>query len=421
MTTTRPPLHLAACLDGAGGHPAAWREPDADPAGLYSAAYWAGLAEVAEGGLLDFVTIEDSFTVQSSRADGPDGRTDRVRGRLDAALVAARIAPLSKRIGLVPTVTTAHTEPFHVSKAIATLDYVSAGRAGWQVQPGGLGGEAALFGRRDIPGVDPHGTAGPQSRAVITGLFDEARDHVDVVRRLWDSWEDGAEIRDAPSGRFVDRKKLHHIDFEGAHFSVRGPSITPRPPQGQPVVATLARHPIAYDFAGRAADVVFVTPDDPEQAAAMLAEIRTAQEDAGRADATVHVFADLVVFLDDDPGAAGDRKKRLDETAGSAYVPDAPVFIGTPCDLVEQLLAWQEAGLSGFRLRPGALPHDLTAVTRGLVPELQARGAFRRGYSGGGLRGRLGLGRATNRFAVDRFGADPAQPRSTKRRETDAP
>ena len=89
----------------------------------------------AERGLLDFVTIEDGFGLQSTSRTEPDGRTDQVRGRLDAVLIAARVAPLTRHIGLVPTAVVTHTEPFHISKAIATLDYVSTGRAG----PAGAG------------------------------------------------------------------------------------------------------------------------------------------------------------------------------------------------------------------------------------------------------------------------------------------
>ncbi|MFD0889842.1 LLM class flavin-dependent oxidoreductase, partial [Streptosporangium algeriense] len=130
-------LHLAVALDGAGWHPAAWRDPAASPKELFTAAYWAGLVAEAERGLLDFVTIEDTLALQTTRLDGPDGRTDQVRGRFDAVLLASRIAPLSRYIGLVPTVTTTHTEPFHVAGALATLDHVSGGRAGWRVQLSG--------------------------------------------------------------------------------------------------------------------------------------------------------------------------------------------------------------------------------------------------------------------------------------------
>src|ERR1700679_3238514 len=129
-----PPLHLAVALDGAGWHPAACREPDARPPELFSPGYWVDLVQEAERGLLDFVTIEDSLALQSTRRRELDERTDQVRGRLDAVLVAARVAPRTSAIGLVPVATTTHTEPFHVSKSIATLDYVSNGRAGLQAR-----------------------------------------------------------------------------------------------------------------------------------------------------------------------------------------------------------------------------------------------------------------------------------------------
>ncbi len=126
-------LHLAVALDGAGWHPAAWRAPDARPGELFSAGYWSDLAREAEAGALDFLTIEDSLGLQTAgRFASPDDRTDQVRGRLDAVLTAARIAPHTTRIGLVPTAVTTHTEPFHLSTSIATLDYVSEGRAGWR-------------------------------------------------------------------------------------------------------------------------------------------------------------------------------------------------------------------------------------------------------------------------------------------------
>jgi alkanesulfonate monooxygenase SsuD/methylene tetrahydromethanopterin reductase-like flavin-dependent oxidoreductase (luciferase family) len=396
-------LHLAFALDGAGWHPAAWREPDAPAAAeLLSAGYWVDQVRRAQAGLVDFVTIEDSFAIQSSRLDRPDERTDLVRGRLDAALVAARVAPLTEHIGVVPTISTTHTEPFHISKSLATLDYVSTGRAGWRVQVGGQGGEADLFGRRELPRIeDPREyVENPDVQAVFDGLFEEAADHVEAVRRLWDSWEDDAEIRDAATGRFIDRDKLHYIDFEGARFSVRGPSITPRPPQGQPVVAALAHASVPFRFAARSADVVFTTPLDVEEIGPIVAEIRAAQHAAGRGAETVHVFADLVVFLDETDAAAADRKARLDETAGAPYVSDALVFTGTPAGLADLLAAWQQAGLGGFRLRPGTVPHDLAAVSRGLVPELQARGVFRRAYTNSTLRELLGLKRPANRYAA---------------------
>ncbi|WP_236788911.1 LLM class flavin-dependent oxidoreductase [Amycolatopsis sp. GM8] len=350
-------LRLAAALDGAGWHPAAWRAPDARPGELFTARYWADLAAEAERGLLDFVTIEDSLGPQTDR-------TDRVQGRLDAVLIASRIAPLTRHLGFIPTIVTTHTEPFHISKAIATLDYVSSGRGGVRVRISAQQSESDHFGRRQVPAHEE--------------LFDEAADYVEVVRRLWDSWEDDAEIRDAATGRFVDRDKLHYIDFEGRFFSVKGPSITPRPPQGQPPVAVLAHVPVAYRLAERSADVVFVTePEAPVQGPL--------------------VFTDLVVFFGDSEQEAEERKARLDAIAGAEYRSDAEIFVGTPAQLADRLL---DHGAFGYRLRPAVLPHDLTAITRGLVPELQRRGAFRREYEANTLRGLLGLDRPANRYAA---------------------
>ncbi|MFG1703721.1 LLM class flavin-dependent oxidoreductase [Nonomuraea sp. M3C6] len=379
-------LHLAVALDGAGWHPAAWRDPAVRARELFGLRHWAGLVAEAERGLLDFVTMEDALGLQSTPLDGPDERTDQVHGRFDAVLLAASLAPLTTNLGLVPTATTTHTEPFHVAIGIASLDHVSLGRAGWRVQVSGRGTEAAHFGRREIPALD---------HQLIEELFGEAADAVEVARRLWDSWEDDAEIRDVATGRFIDRDKLHYIDFAGARFSVKGPSITPRPPQGQPVVAVLDHggSRVPYELPARAADVVFVTPHSPDGAAAIVEQVRSVQQ------RPLKVFADLLVFVGDDAEA---RKARLDELAGAELASDAYVFAGTADELADLLLDWREAGIQGYRLRPGAIPRDLEAITRQLVPALQARDAFRSRYEAGTLRGHLGLPQPVNRYALQK-------------------
>ncbi len=365
-------IHLAVALDGAGWHPAAWRERTARPDELLDARYWTDVITEAERGLLDFVTIEDGLGV-------PTPRTNEVVGRPDAVLVAARVAPLTSRIGLMPTVIATHTEPFHISKAIATLDYVSEGRAGVRVKVSASADEARHFGRREMPLVNPP----------VADLMSETADYIEVVRRLWDSWEDDAEIRDVATGRFVDREKLHYIDFTGPHFSVKGPSITPRPPQGQPVVGVLGHADPVYQLIASSADIGFVTPRDAADARLIIASI----------GAPVHVFADLVVFLGSTVDEAAERKARMDERAGYVYTSDATVFTGTPKQLAGLLIDWAESGLAGFRLRPGAIPDDLTFITRELVPELQRRGVFRDAYEAETFRGLLGLPRPASRYA----------------------
>jgi alkanesulfonate monooxygenase SsuD/methylene tetrahydromethanopterin reductase-like flavin-dependent oxidoreductase (luciferase family) len=358
-------LHLAVALDGYGWHPQAWRatlRSDPGTASVLSGGYWADLAVTAERGLLDFLTIDDTLMPQPGRRERIDPR--RLAGRGDAVLVAARIAPATHHIGLIPVATVTHTEPFHVSKSIATLDYVSHGRAGWQARVSVTAHEAALFGRRDAAQIP---------------LFDEAREYVDVVRRLWDSWEDDAVIRDVTTGRYVDTDKLHYIDFAGKYLSVKGPSITPRPPQGQPVVAALAHAGPVYEFAAAGADIVFITPMDGASLRSILDEVHAA------GGARLKVFADVAVSFDGD----------------ADFRSDAVVFGGSATELVDLLLDWQRLGVDGARLRPAVNVTDLPVIVDEVVPLLQQAGHFRAGYRDGEtLRERLGLPFAPNRYAA---------------------
>jgi alkanesulfonate monooxygenase SsuD/methylene tetrahydromethanopterin reductase-like flavin-dependent oxidoreductase (luciferase family) len=293
-----------------------------------------------------------------------------------------------------------HTEPFHLSKAIATLDYVSKGRGGVRLQVSAQPHEAALLGRREFPQLDRADLSSPAAQAVIADLFEEAGDYAEVLRRLWDSWEDDAEIRDKATGRFVDRDKLHYIGFEGRFFSVRGPSITPRPPQGQPIIAALGHQQIPFELIGASTDVGFITPTDPDDARSIIRTIRAAQQHAGREDEKVHVFADLVVFLADTDSEAARRTSRLDDRAGAEYSSDAQIFVGTAAGLADRIEELKAAGVTGVRLRPGTIPDDLRAITAALVPELQRRGIFRTEYTSTTLRGHLGLTRPANRYAA---------------------
>lgn len=352
-------MKLGVALDGYGWHTQAWTLAE-ETRSVLSGKYWAELAMTAERGLLDFLTIDDSLMPQPGRRERIDPK--RLAGRADAVLVAARVAPATRHIGLIPVATVTHTEPFHISKAIATLDYISHGRAGWQPRVSVTTHEAALFGRR---------TVRPEE------LFPEARDYVEVVRRLWDSWEDDAVIRDVATGRFIDRDKLHYIDFTGPFFSVKGPSITPRPPQGQPVIAVLAHATPVYEFAATTADIVFVTPTDTS-VDNLVDEVRGAGEH-------LKVFADIVVSFH----------------AETDFTSDTLVWGGTAADLVDMLLHWQRAGADGVRLRPAVHATDLPVIVDEVVPLLQRAGEFRSEYRDGEtLRERLGLPVAVNRYAA---------------------
>ncbi|WP_327677291.1 LLM class flavin-dependent oxidoreductase [Kitasatospora sp. NBC_00458] len=327
-------LHLSAAVDSP-GH--------------VDAGHFTALARLAERATLDFVTLDDSYA--------PEPR------RLDALATFSRLAPVTRGLGLVPTVTTTHTEPFHTSISVNTLDWVSGGRAGWLVGVSDTEAEAKAFGRKGTAPADE--------------LWAEAADAAEVAARLWDSWEDDAEIRDTATGRFIDRDKLHYIDFEGTHFSVRGPSITPRPPQGRPVVVVaVAAADLAPDAAagGRArvttaaryADVVLL--DAPDRATRLTA----ATELRLRAGESLRILARIPVAL-------------ADEAATAALIGE---------------LAEGGGGVDGFHLVPADPARDLAAVADRVVPALRDLGLFRTSYGGPTLRDHLGLARPASRYAL---------------------
>ncbi|MEV5243565.1 LLM class flavin-dependent oxidoreductase, partial [Streptomyces cinnamoneus] len=218
------PLHLAVALDRPGP---------------YAAEPYAGAARLAERGCLDFVTLGDA-------PGPPGGKGDRP----DALAVLARVASATERIGLVPTVTAAHAEPFQLSSALATLDRVSRGRAGWTVEVPAGGAQARVSGRRGAPDAHAAGreagaaAAGREAGAVAAGreagaaaAWREAGVVAGVVARLWDGREDDAGSSAVATGRWADRDTGRRAGFEGPGCGGRAPAVVPRPPQGRPVTA----------------------------------------------------------------------------------------------------------------------------------------------------------------------------------------
>jgi alkanesulfonate monooxygenase SsuD/methylene tetrahydromethanopterin reductase-like flavin-dependent oxidoreductase (luciferase family) len=372
---TEARMHLAVELQGAGRHPAAAQWAGLDPASLLTPQHYVSLTRAAARRGLDLALFPDTFA-----AGEPV---------LDAVAIAARVAPVVPGIGLVPTATVTHTEPFHVSKAIATLDIVSGGRAGLQPAVSTTPAEAVLFGRTPAAAPDV--------------LWREAADAVEVVVRLWDSWEDDAVIRDAATGRYVDRDKLHYLDFTGEFFSVKGPSITPRPPQGHPLVVLRADEPEALPVAARWADVVRIAAPDLDAAGVARERVRAAVAGAGRDPDDVTVLLDVEVHL-----AANAHRARADVAeldARAALEPSSVRVTGTATDLADLLgRAVRLGAADGVTFVPLVLPADLGALADQAVPLLAGRGLFRTGRSGGSLRSRFGLGRPVNPFAPSTVG-----------------
>jgi len=339
-------------LDGDGYHPAAWRRSGRTPDRLLSGDTVRQRVAAAENAGFTLATFADSIL--------PD---DAVPGRIDAVTRASFVAATTSTIGLVPTVATTYAEPFHTASQIATLDYSSRGRAGWIAQR-----------------VDDERAAATWGRPVVSADSDlaaEQRDSIEVARRLWDSWEDDAVVRDYASGRFLDRDRLHYIDFEGETFSVKGPAIVPRPPQGQPVV---------FGVEG-AVDVRLVTGTTVDELVAAAAG-----SDAPR------TFGEIAVALDTPTATAADRLADLDRHAPARSTAGLS-FAGSAAELVA-LLTGLASHLDGVRLRPAVIDEDLPVLARLVLPALIRAGVAHRPVPGSTLRAELGLSRPANRYAV---------------------
>jgi alkanesulfonate monooxygenase SsuD/methylene tetrahydromethanopterin reductase-like flavin-dependent oxidoreductase (luciferase family) len=294
-------------------------------------------------------------------------------GRANALQRAAFAGPISRTIALVPEVDTVYTEPFHVSTQLASLDYVSGGRAGWIVTAAESPEAAAAVGRSSVNGA---------------ALGQEAAASIEVSRRLWDSWEDEAVIRDVATGRYIDVDKLHYVDFEtpagfaGPGYSVKGPSIIPRPLQGQ--LPVLAPASLLDELPVDAVDAVLVSAPTAELLAAEVRDVRA------RAGAGVAVVAELDVVLDARGQAAASRDAF--DNGRAAYAGSAAGLTGFLADLLKEA--------DGVRLHPASLFVELEELARLVLPELRRRGALRPIVQDGTFRDLLGLPRPASRYAT---------------------
>ncbi len=364
-------LILSTSIDGPGFHPGA---PRPGAARLASLDHYRDLVLTAERGQFDFVLLGDTRAASDAAP----------AGRLDALTVLSRLAPETRFVGLAAEVPTAHAEPFVVSRALATLDFVSGGRAAWSVSTRGTADEARNYGDDLSPG--------PAEQA------ERAAEFVDVSRQLWDSWEDGAVVADRARGLYLDPDKLHHIHHQGTHFRVRGPQLTPRPPQGQVVVVQVGHGSTGEPLIAEAADVLVLHQEDAADGVRDRARLRASAERQGR---EVRVLrAVLPILAESDAEARRLADSWSDRVPPGAEWPLAHRFVGTPAGFADHAEAWLTAGATdGLHLYPPELPLGLNHIVDLAVPELQRRGLLRTGYSGPTLRHHLGLSRPESRFA----------------------
>jgi alkanesulfonate monooxygenase SsuD/methylene tetrahydromethanopterin reductase-like flavin-dependent oxidoreductase (luciferase family) len=363
MTT---PFFVGLDADGAGAHPAA--ASGLAPTDLVSGARLARSVRQAENAGLTFVSFADALLPAVAGAASS--------ARLESVTRAAFVARTTTAIGLVPQAPTTYPEPFHLAAQLASLDIAASGRGGWLAGVTRTPETAAAYGRGPVADVER-----------------EARDVVQVVRDLWDTWEDDAVIRDVATGRYVDRDRIHYPEFEGETFSVKGPLITPRPPQGQLVVFATAGDVASSVRAERLVDVALVGGAD---VATAVAAARAARDGSPRAG------VEIEVVLDDGGRRAEDRLAELDAAAPAAarspWGTGALRYAGDAAGLVALLTELAEAEVDGVRLLPAVLDTDLPALAREVLPALRAHRVTASPRPGATLRESLGLPRPANRY-----------------------
>lgn len=442
-------IKLGAFLPGGGQHIAAWRHPDQPADGATSFQFHLDLARTAERGLFDAYFLADGLSVKFG---GTEGGNAKVVGFEPLTLFSA-LSPLTKHIGFIATGSTTYEEPYTVARKFASLDLISGGRAGWNVVTSTGDDTARNFNRDEQL---PH-----------AARYARAREHVDVVQALWDSWEDDAFIRDKQSGQFFDKSKYHEIDHRGTHFQVQGPLNTPRPVQGHPVVVQAGSSDDGRQLAADTAEVIFTAHQTLASAQEFYADIKNRARAAERNPDHVLIMPGVAPFVGRTEAEAQEKYARLTDLilpddgvallntlAGGTldlrgYSLDGPLppspptegnksrqtlirqiadengftirqlyqwiatarghytVVGSASQIADRLEEWFTQGAAdGFNILPPWLPTALDDFVDLVVPELQRRGLFRTEYEGRTLRENLGLPRPENRWAARALAAE---------------
>jgi len=409
-----------------------WRRPGADPLGAANAEYYIRAAQLAERGLLDAFFINDQPVLR------PGYETSPAPLRLEPLIALASVAQHTDRIGLVGTLSTTFNHPYSLARAVGSLDRASHGRAGWNV--------VTSYNPQIAAGFGDQGSLPKQER------YARAREFVEVVVKLWQTWAPDAIVADQQSGRFADPAKVRPVRHHGDHFSVTGGLSVPSSEQGLPVLFQAGASAGGLDLAARYADATFVSapafdvavdyrrrlaaastarpPGRPPVlsmpgATLVLAstegEAEARWEESLIADGAAGSVAHLAARLGLPPGALDldapvpldlvdvERRKREDsEGFVSSIVAVARTgrivreilrdgvghlqIVGSPKTVADLFERWFTAGVAdGFNLMFDVIDEGLPLFVAEVVPILQDRGLFRRAYEGTTLRAHLGL------------------------------
>lgn len=440
MTARQRQLHLNAFLMSSGHHEAAWRLPESNAHADFDVAHWVRLAQLAERGKLDSLFLADGPALWHSAEHRP-------AGSLDPLILLTVLAGATERIGLIATASTTYNSPYNLARRFNSLDHVSGGRAGWNIVTTSSRGAAQNFG------LDVH--PDPAARYARAGEF------VDIALKLWDSWEDGANLGDKAAGRYADPAKIHPIGHHGEHYRVEGPLNAPRSPQGHPLLVQAGSSTAGKALAARYAEAVFTAQQTLADGQAFYADLKGQAEAAGRDRDALKILPGVVPILGGTEAEAQARAQQFDDLIVPAYGlaqlaetlqvpvelfdldaqlpaeipdgdPDSPsrpalivalarrdrltvreligrlgggrghwTLTGTPEQVADELQTWFEQGAAdGFNVMGAALPSDLEAFIEQVVPILRARGLFREDYEGTTLRDHYGLQRPANQYAT---------------------
>ncbi|MEV4239293.1 MULTISPECIES: LLM class flavin-dependent oxidoreductase [unclassified Nocardia] len=291
-------LSLNAFIYPSGHHEAAWRHPQSRPDRIYDVAYYQEIGRTAEAAKLDAVFF----------ADGPALRTNvehNAAAGLEPITLLTAIATATTHLGLIATASTTYYEPYNLARLFSTLDHISGGRAGWNIVTTGTDLAAANFGLEKHP---DHATR-----------YARAREFVDAVVALWDSWEDDAILLDQEAGIYADPAKIHPIDFVGEYLSVRGPFNAPRTPQGHPVLVQAGASNDGRAFAGRYAEAIFTAHQRLEDAQAFYSDIKAKAAEFGRDAEQIKILPGISPFIGDTEAAAKQLEREFNELTVPEY------------------------------------------------------------------------------------------------------
>lgn len=441
MSTTARQMKLGAFLMATGHHVAAWRHPEVPADAGLDFKHYRHVARVAEAAKFDALFVADSVAAATGDIASRMARSDH----FEPLTLLSALSAVTEHIGLIATATTTYNEPYHVARKFASLDHLSGGRAGWNLVTSDAAAEAQNFGRTEHVGHAER--------------YSRAREFHQVVTGLWDSWADDAFTRDKASGEYYDPGRLHVLNHQGEHFSVKGPLNVARSPQGQPVVVQAGSSEVGRDLAAQTAEVVFTAQTSLASAQAFYADLKGRLSAYGRAVDSLKIMPGVFIVLAETEALAKAKFESFQELVEprvgvallgrmlgnfdlSGYPLDGPLpelpltdsgqrsrqkllteladqenltlaqlgrriaggrghysLIGTPEQIADELQRWFEQGAAdGFNVLVPHLPGGLEDVARLLVPELQRRGLFRTEYEGTTLRENLGLQRPAYRF-----------------------